>query len=87
MDPILFVIQISVVVPLYLLLQRILLPVREMHLTPKAEAENTARAKQAYVQDKLRPRYCGEFRPILNQVRTYLKIVLLVLFRISNHFF
>ena len=76
MDPILFVIQISVVVPLYFLLQRILLPEREMHLTQKAEAENLARAKSAYIQDQRRPRYCGKLSSPshLGLVRIYLKI-------------
>ena len=61
MDPLNYVLHIVVVVPLYILLTKILLPDREMKSQATAEAENISKAKAAYISDQDLPRYVGKW--------------------------
>ena len=61
MDPLNYVLHIVVVVPLYILLTKLLLPDREMKSHATAEAENISKAKAAYISDQDLPRYVGKW--------------------------
>ena len=60
MDPFLLTIQVAVIVPLFILLNKVLLPERTMQPSSRTESAEVSRAMRAYTEDLSLPRQVGE---------------------------
>ena len=79
MDPFLLTIQVAVIVPLFILLNKVLLPER-MQPSSRTESAEVSRAMRAYTEDLSLPRQIGESSHFCilganNRTRFSLKII------------